>query len=247
MKIVKKLLSYMLSFLFYVFFSLTLLFFHAIQVFCLHVLGRKTHKISVDWLNYTLLKCLIFLGGCSSFENEYTIPDDKPIIIVSNHQSMYDVCLISWYLRKYAPKFVSKMELGKGIPSISYNLRNGGSVLIQRDKPRQALPAMAGFAKQVATDKTAAVIFPEGTRSKDGMPKPFAINGLKTLFKYMPDAVVVPVSINNSWCLMRNGMFPLEIGLKLTLKVQQPITLDEMPTEQIIQTIEKQVIAGIEI
>ena len=30
-------------------------------------------------------------------------------------------------------KFVSKKELGRGIPSISYNLRNGGSILIDRE------------------------------------------------------------------------------------------------------------------
>ena len=39
------------------------------------------------------------------------------------------------------PKFISKKELGRGFPSVSYNLRVGGSALIERKNPRQALAA----------------------------------------------------------------------------------------------------------
>ena len=48
---------------------------------------------------------------------------------------MYDISPIMWYLRKHHVKFVAKKELGKGIPSVSYNLRHGGSILIDRKKP----------------------------------------------------------------------------------------------------------------
>ena len=68
-----------------------------------------------------------------------------PLIIVSNHQSMNDIPPIIWYMRKYHPKFVSKIELGKGIPSVSYNLRHGGSALIDRKDSKQALVAIARF------------------------------------------------------------------------------------------------------
>ena len=60
-------------------------------------------------------------------------------MIVANHQSMNDIPPIIWYLRKHHPKFVSKMELGKGIPSVSYNLVHGGSVLIDRKNSKQAI------------------------------------------------------------------------------------------------------------
>jgi len=36
------------------------------------------------------------------------------------------------YFWTYKPKFISKIELGKGIPSVSYNLRHGGAALIDR-------------------------------------------------------------------------------------------------------------------
>ena len=71
---------------------------------------------------------------------------------------------ISCYLKKHHPKFVSKIELGKGIPSVSYNLRHGGSVLIDRKDPRQSLTAIKDFGKYIEENNYAAVIFPEGTQ-----------------------------------------------------------------------------------
>ena len=71
---------------------------------------------------------------------------------------MYDIPPIIWYLRKYHPKFISKIELGKGIPSVSYNLRHGGSVLIDRKNPRQSLPAIMKFADYIREKNRAAVI-----------------------------------------------------------------------------------------
>jgi len=203
------------------------------------------HQKSVDLFNWCLLGCLPIVGSSSSYTNAHRIPDDKPLIIVSNHQSMYDICMVVWYMRRYAPKFISKMELGKGIPGISYNLRHGGSVLIDRKNPRQSFPALTAFARRMQTDRDTAVIFPEGTRSKTGVPKDFAPNGMKTLIKNMPDAIIVPVSINNSWKLVRFGMFPLDIGNTITLEVQEPVAVNSMELDALLQTIENRVKSGI--
>jgi 1-acyl-sn-glycerol-3-phosphate acyltransferase len=74
-------------------------------------------------------------------------------------------------------------------------LRHGGSALIDRKDPKQAIPAIKGFGS-IEKHHRSAVIFPEGT-SKTGKPKAFAQTGLKILCKSTPSAYVVP-SINNS-------------------------------------------------
>ncbi len=51
--------------------------------------------------------------------------------------------------------------------------------------------------------------FPEGTRSKDGIPKRFSENGLKMLTKFVPSAYVIPVTINNCWKLIKKECFHL--------------------------------------
>ena len=229
----RKLISYPLSIIFYLFFGLVLVIFHPIQWTALKLGGKKAHKRVVDCLNLSILGCLTLLGVFISYRKNFEIPEGKPLIIVSNHQSMFDIPLIIWFMRKYTPKFISKIELGKGIPSISFNLRHGDNALIDRKNPKQSIPELMRFSKLIKENKYAAVIFPEGTRSRTGSPKPFAGTGLKVLFKNIPDAVVVPVTINNSWKLLRYGNFPMGIGIHLTLDVQEPIEVKDYETEEL--------------
>jgi len=235
----KKLLAYPLSIIHYLLFGFFICLFHPIQWFCLNVFGYSVHKKSVDLLNYFLLRTLTVLGTRVDFSCKTKIPEGVPLIIVSNHQSANDIAPISWYFRKYHPKFVSKKELGSKIPSVSFNLRNGGSVLIDREDPKQALTALAKFGKELEKNNWAGVIFPEGTRSKDGNPKKFSINGLKIICKYAPSAYIVPLTINNSWKLVANGAFPLGIGVHLTLKVHEPIAVKSMEFDDLFQKVEE--------
>ncbi|GAA4803064.1 hypothetical protein GCM10023330_06520 [Litoribaculum gwangyangense] len=159
---------------------------------------------------------------------------------------MYDIPPIIWYMRKHHPKFISKIELGKGIPSVSYNLRHGGSVLIDRKNPRQSLPAIIKFGEYIEETKRCAVIFPEGTRSKNGEPKPFQTKGLDILFKKMPSALIVPISINNSWKLLKYGKFPMGLGTHLKFTVHKPIKLATFTNkENLINSIETTIKAHI--
>jgi len=218
-----KFLAYPITVLYFTFFGLTLCVFHPIQWVCLNVFGYNAHKKSVSILNWFLLRCLNILGTRFTFRNPHSIPTDRPLIIVTNHQSMYDIPPIIWYMRKHHPKFVSKKELGKGIPSVSFNLRHGGSILINRKDGVQALAEIGKLGKYIETHHRSAVIFPEGTRSRDGHPKPFKPMGLKTLMKNAPSALIVPISINNSWKLLRYGKFPMGLGCHLTFDVHEPL------------------------
>jgi 1-acyl-sn-glycerol-3-phosphate acyltransferase len=235
----KKLLSYPLSIIHYFLFGFFICLFHPIQWFCLKFFGYSLHKKSVDLMNYFLLCTLYVLGTKIDVSFKTKIPEGVPLIIVSNHQSANEISPISWYFRKYHPKFVSKKELGKNIPSISFNLRNGGSVLIDRGDPKQALTALAKFGKDLEKNNWAGVIFPEGTRSKDGHPKQFSINGLKIITKYAPSAYIVPVTINNSWKFVANGSFPLGVGVHLKIETHEPLSVNSMEFSDLFQKVEE--------
>lgn len=244
----RKLLAYPLTVLYFVVFGLTLVVFHPIQWFCLNVFGYKAHKLSVDALQFSLLKCLHVLGTRFTWNNPYNIPTNQPLLIVSNHQSMYDISPIMWYMRKHHMKFVAKQELGKGIPSVSYNLRHGGSVLINRKNPRQALPAMMAFGEYIENNNYAAVIFPEGTRSKDGNPKPFKTKGLEVLFKKVPSALIVPITVNNSWKMLRYGKFPMGIGNHIKFTVHEPLKITTFNDKhELISMVEKTIVDAIKL
>lgn len=241
----EKILSYPLSVIYYLVFGLILLIFHPIQWICFNVFGYQAHKKSVDFLNWSVVRASLILGTTHKFEGLEKVPAGVPLIIVANHQSLNDIPPIIWFMRKFHPKFISKKELGKGIPSVSYNLRHGGSVLIDRKDPKQALPVIKGIAEYIEKHKRSAVIFPEGTRSRTGVPKKFSESGLKILCKYAPSAYIVPVSINNSWKMVRYGMFPLGLGNRLVFTVQEPFAVRNIPFEEVMERTENAVVQGV--
>ncbi len=240
----QKLLAYSLSVLYLMAFSLTLLVFHPIQWICYNVFGYEAHGKSVALMNLCLMRCTHLLGTTYRFEMEVDLPTDRPLIIVPNHQSMHDIPPILWFMRKWHPKFVSKSELGKGIPSVSYNLRHGGSVLIDRKDSRQALVEISKLGRYIEKNNRSAVIFPEGTRSLTGHPKPFKATGLKIMMKNAPSALVVPISIDNSWKMLRYGKFPNGIGNHISFLVHPPIEITDN-LDAVIASAEKAVVSGI--
>ena len=237
----QKVLAYPLSILYFLCFGLALVVFHGVQWFCFNIIGYKAHKTSVIWLQFWIMRCLNILGTRFSIDNPHKLDANKPLIIVANHQSTYDIPPIIWYFRKNHPKFISKKELGKGIPSVSYNLRHGGSVLIDRRKPLKSIADIKKFGKRVEENNWSAVIFPEGTRSRNGNPKPFKTKGLITLFESIPSALVVPITINNSWKTMRYGKFPMGIGAHIKYTVHKPLAVKEFEQEELLKTIESQI------
>jgi len=241
----QKLFAYPLTIIYYLFFGLTLLAFHLIQWICFNIFGYQAHKKSVDWLNFFLSKYLHLLGTRITFKVPDSIPKNVPTIIVSNHQSLNDIPPIIWFMRKFHVKFISKKELGKGIPSVSYNLRHGGSVLIDRKKPIQALNAIKKMASYIEEHKRAVVIFPEGSRSRNGKPKPFKTKGLKTLIEHAPNAIIIPVTINNSWQFLRYGKFPLGIGVHLNFTIHDALKVSDYEVDELIAKTEKQITKAI--
>ena len=243
----QKLISYPLSIVYYLLFFLTLLLFHPIQWICFNVFGYQAHKKSVDYLNLVLLRIGHLLGNTYKVTGRELIPQNVPIIFVSNHQSLYDIAGIIWFMRKNHPKFVSKKELGKGIPSISYNLRHGGSVLIDRKDPKQAIPTIKKLGDYIEKYKRSAVIFPEGTRSKTGKPKEFAQTGLKILCKAAPSAYVVPITINNSWRFVKYGFFPFGLGNRLTFTIHPAMAVKDYTFDELMQKTEQTIVNSIQL
>jgi 1-acyl-sn-glycerol-3-phosphate acyltransferase len=235
----EKIISYPLSAIAMLVFFLGLIIFHPIQWICFTVFGYQAHKKSVDLLNLYLLRVAHIVGTTFHVANRELIPTNTPLIVVANHQSLYDIIGIIWFLRKFHPKFVSKKELGSGLPSISYNLRHGGSVLIDRKDPKQAIPTIKKLADYIEFHKRTAVIFPEGTRSKNGKPKEFAQNGLKILCKYAPSAYVVPISINGSWKIAKFGIFPFGLGNRITFTVHKPMAVKDYSFEELMSKTEE--------
>jgi len=238
---IKKILSFFLTPVYLLWFGLLLVVFHPIQVVTRWIWGYPVRKKVVDVLNYALLHGLRILGTKITFRGLEKIPHDRPIIIVANHQSTLDIPPVIVGFRKNHPKFISKIELGKGIPSISYNLRHGGSVLIDRKNPRQSVKDILILGKHIEEKKYAACIFPEGTRSKDGKVKAFMPAGIASLYKSSPSALIVPLAIDGNYELMKHGYFPMAVGVHLKFTVFDPIDPQGKDITELTQQIENMI------
>jgi 1-acyl-sn-glycerol-3-phosphate acyltransferase len=212
----KKIIDYILSTIYLLHFGLSLLVFHIAQVVALNVFGKKAHEKIVDYLNFSLTYGLYLTGSSVTFKNLAVIPDDRPIIFVANHQSTFDIPSIIWFLRKRHPLFVSKIELAKGIPSISYNLRKSGAALINRKDGKQAIAEISRLGKLVHDTTGAAIIFPEGTRTASGIMKPFVPGGVAMLLKRAPNALIIPVAVDGTGRFNTKGILPLVSFSKLS-------------------------------
>lgn len=241
-----KFLGYIFTPIHYLFFGLVLCVFHPIQSVSLKIGGLAAHKKSVDLMNLFLVGTYYILGSQIKFTNPIDIPTNRPIIFIANHQSMYDIPPLIWFLRKYHAKFISKIELTRGIPSISFNLKYGGGANIDRKDSKQAIAEILKLGERMKLHSWSAVIFPEGTRSRDGKLKQFAVGGVATLLKRCPNALIVPVAIKGSWKLVQFGSFPLSFGEKISLKVLEPIENKGEPLEQIVLNAENQIKAEVE-
>jgi 1-acyl-sn-glycerol-3-phosphate acyltransferase len=220
----KKMIDYILSLVYLVYFGLLLVVFHVFQLIAFTIFGRNAQQKVVFVLNFFITYGWYITGTTVKFTQMFELPTGRSIIFVTNHQSTFDIPAIYWFLRKHQPIFVSKIELAKGIPSISYNLRKSKAALIDRKDGKQAVNEILRLSKYIGENNYSAVIFPEGTRSRTGEMKPFAAGGINALLKKAPNALVVPIAIKgNNKFDPKGGLFPLVSFSKLSWTVLEPI------------------------
>jgi len=156
-----------------------------------------------------------------SFEGP--LPRCGGYVFLANHQSMFDIPIIGALLFSNYPKYVSKKELSRGIPSISYNLRRGGNALIDRSDRTQAERAIHDLGVCAERRGVSVVIYPEGTRARAGGLGPFKRAGTFALLAAAPDLDVVPVVIDGSWKLLTRNLFPVPFGVRIRVRFADPI------------------------
>jgi 1-acyl-sn-glycerol-3-phosphate acyltransferase len=164
-------------------------------------------------------------------------------IVVSNHQSMFDISLLTEHLAPLHPRYVSKRELARGVPGVSYNLRRGGSALIDRKKPDESRAVIAEFARRIRDERVTAVIFPEGTRSKTGAMKPFKSGGLRELVRGAPAVKILPVTMSGGSLLFSKNLKPVVRNVELGMTFHPPVASvdpsDDGSFTSFVSTLEK--------
>lgn len=210
----------------------SLVFFDILQR-CAVLFGNRAHERVIDALNAVLVLILKIVRVRVRVRYSEPISGELPIIVMANHQSLYDIPILHSIFRHYRPKFVAKRELARWIPSVSFNLRHGGGIIIDRRNPRQSIAALKSFSQTMVAEGVSLVIFPEGTRSRDGKTREFHSSGVETVLRHVSKAQIIPVSIKGSNLLYPYRLGPVRCGVRVAVRVHKPILWDgtEKPGE----------------
>jgi 1-acyl-sn-glycerol-3-phosphate acyltransferase len=137
-------------------------------------------------------------------------------VFVANHQSFYDIPILFWSL-PHQLRIIAKESLGS-FPLIGWHLRRTGHMLVDRKHPDRA--KIFGWAARLTKNGLSLILFPEGTRSRDGRVGRFKAG---TFFLALDANLrVVPLSIVGSRHVMLKGRLATYPG-RVRLVVHPPI------------------------
>lgn len=136
-----------------------------------------------------------------------------PFVYCSNHQSLLDVLVLGSVL-PHDYKWAAKRSLMK-IPFLGWHLQLAGHVPVDRNAGSRSAAEVIGRFEKVLRDGRPLLVFPEGTRSEDGIVRPFKNGGFYAAVR--AGVPVVPVALDGAHHLMRKGA--IETGDGTTMRV----------------------------
>ncbi len=145
------------------------------------------------------------------------IEADQTYIFAANHVSQFDIFTFQGYF-PHDFRWIAKKELFR-IPIFGTAMQRTGFIAMDRSHGREALKSLNKAAEQIAGG-TSVIIFPEGTRSRDGRLHPFKTGTIMLAIK--AGVPVVPVGINGTYAILPKGRLLAGSG-EVVIRVGTPI------------------------
>jgi 1-acyl-sn-glycerol-3-phosphate acyltransferase len=146
-------------------------------------------------------------------------------VYTANHSSMLDILVVLAALPADL-KIVYKKSLSY-VPVFGWSIALGGHVPIDRSNPFRARRSLDRAAERIRSGES-VLLFPEGTRSRDGSVGHFKRGSFSLAIE--AGAPVVPVSLVGVKALVPNGLFSLRSGT-VRLRVHAPISVAGMTSD----------------
>lgn len=151
--------------------------------------GNLPFNLSKIWA-YTMLRVT---GVKVVIRNRERIVKGKPYVIISNHQSEYDILAVVTGLRTQF-RWIIKKELRK-VPLFGYALHASRNIFIDRSDHENAVRSIREGADRLPTG-CSLIFFAEGTRSNDGSIREFKKGGFNLAIE--KNINILPVTVNGS-------------------------------------------------
>lgn len=197
---------------FFIFWPLSLLFQKAS--------GQLPHAVTQLWARLILRLLPFSKVRVQGFER---IQKGKTYVIVSNHQSLLDILIVSAKLPLHF-KFIAKRELF-WIPFLGWHLYLARYIALRRGDPasgRTCLEKAGYWLKR----NVSVLFFPEGTRSPDGEIHPFKAGAFKLAIETRTD--ILPLVVSGTREAVPKKSWRIKREVPLSLYALEPISVKGM-------------------
>jgi len=207
----------------------TLIFGICAMIFSILVNPRVGSYFGVVWARFNsfFTPMIVHKSGTENMEPGVSY------VIAANHQSLYDIyVLYGWMGVDF--KWVMKKELEK-VPVLGPACKVLGHIFIDRSDTQKAVESI-NAAKKKIVNGTSVIFFPEGSRSVDGVMKPFK----KGAFKMALDLglPILPVTISGTRKILPKGSIDLRPG-GVTMTIHKPVSVKNYTEETITDLMDK--------
>ena len=141
-------------------------------------------------------------------------------------------------------KWVSKAEVFS-VPLIGWNMALNGYIKLKRGRTTGIKHMLKDMEKTI-TKGSSVFLFPEGTRSKDGLVKKFRPGAFRVAQNMQ--VPIVPIVINGTARALPTGTLQFTGKKELSLEVLPPIAYNEfkdMSTEELAKMVEDRISAKV--
>jgi 1-acyl-sn-glycerol-3-phosphate acyltransferase len=175
--------------------------------------GSRVHRVGNLWARSILAasRIRVKVKGLSN------VDPSRSYIFMSNHQSNFDIPVLLAHLPMQF-RWLAKAELFK-IPIFGLAMKRAGYISIDRLNRRSAMKSL-GSAAETIRNGVSVLIFPEGTRSRDGKIQPFRKGGF--VLAVEAGVPVVPLIIHGTRDVMAKDRLRINPG-DVVLEIAQPI------------------------
>jgi 1-acyl-sn-glycerol-3-phosphate acyltransferase len=191
--------------------------------------GNLAFSISKLWA-YTMLG-VSFVR--TEIKNKEKIQNGTSYIIISNHQSLYDIISLVTTLGIQYRWFIKKEVLK--IPIFGYALYASRNIFIDRTNTTKAIESINKGIKRLPKG-VSVMVFAEGTRSSDGKIHEFKKGGFMVAIAYK--IPILPVTVNGSRRILPKGSLVMKPG-KIQVVIGDPIDTSGYTAETVDELIDK--------
>jgi 1-acyl-sn-glycerol-3-phosphate acyltransferase len=201
------------------FFALLTIFLALVTIACgiFETHGKKAYRINQFW-TWIILR----VGGIRlSIDGLENIDPQRSYIFVVNHQSNIDIPVLVQALPGFQLRWIAKKEL-LHVPFFGWAMWATKHVTIDRSDPQDAVKSLI-LAKARLGAGISLVVYPEGTRSRDGRLQRFKKGGF--LLAVQANTPIVPVTVRGSARVLPIGAWRLRRGI-IAVTIDKPVSVE---------------------